>query len=97
MRCETIGVELIINLHKKLWLVQTRDEFNWQVSHIHTYVHLDLTELTVGEMLCFNDVIDMREAVPPIVNEKFVHVITKLEETAVIPCVAYASPPPTYR
>lgn len=39
----------------------------------------------------------MREAVPPILNDKFVHIVTKLDETIVVPCVAYASPPPIYR
>lgn len=39
----------------------------------------------------------MREAVPPILNEKFVHITTKLDETVIIPCVSYASPPATYK
>lgn len=39
----------------------------------------------------------MREPVPPILNQKSIQMTTKLGETLIIPCVAYANPRPTYR
>lgn len=39
----------------------------------------------------------MKEAVPPIMNEKVKHEVVRLEESLVVPCVAYASPRPLYR
>lgn len=39
----------------------------------------------------------MREPVPPILNQKSIQMTTKLGETLIIPCVAYANPRSNYR
>lgn len=39
---------------------------------------------------------EMREPVPPIMNDKIIQLTSRLDESLVIPCVAYASPRPTY-
>lgn len=41
--------------------------------------------------------IEMKENVPPIMNEKIKYLTVRLEESIVIPCVAYANPRPIYR
>lgn len=40
---------------------------------------------------------EMREPVPPIMNEKTVQITVKLDEPVIIPCVAYANPRPQFR
>lgn len=39
----------------------------------------------------------MREPVPPILNEKLIQTTTKIGESLLIPCVAYANPRSNYR
>lgn len=39
----------------------------------------------------------MREPVPPILNEKLIQMTTKIGESLIIPCVAYANPRASYR
>lgn len=41
--------------------------------------------------------IGMREPVPPILNEKLIQMTTKIGESILIPCVAYANPRASYR
>lgn len=43
---------------------------------------------------CFSG---MREPVPPILNEKLIQMTTKIGESLLIPCVAYANPRASYR
>ncbi|XP_020714029.1 Down syndrome cell adhesion molecule-like protein Dscam2 [Ceratitis capitata] len=40
---------------------------------------------------------EMRELVPPIMNEKTTSVVARLGDPVVVPCVAYANPKPVYR
>lgn len=40
---------------------------------------------------------DMREPVPPIMNDKLIQLTVRIDDVLVLPCVAYASPRPTYR
>ncbi|PSN46727.1 Down syndrome cell adhesion molecule-like protein Dscam2, partial [Blattella germanica] len=40
---------------------------------------------------------DIRDSVPPVLNERLLILTAKLGETVVIPCVAYANPRPHYR
>lgn len=40
---------------------------------------------------------EMRELVPPIMNEKATSVVARLGDPVVVPCVAYANPKPVYR
>lgn len=40
---------------------------------------------------------EMREPVPPIMNDKIIQLTSRVDEALVIPCVAYASPRPEYR
>lgn len=40
---------------------------------------------------------EMREPVPPIMNEKNIQITVKLDEPVIIPCVAYANPRPQFR
>nr|CAD7393257.1 unnamed protein product [Timema cristinae] len=40
---------------------------------------------------------DIRGPVAPILNEKLVMISAKVDETVVVPCVAYANPRPQYR
>lgn len=41
--------------------------------------------------------IEMKESVPPIMNDKIRYVTVKIKDSVVIPCVAYANPKPIYR
>lgn len=40
---------------------------------------------------------EMRELVPPIMNEKVVSITARMGDPVVVPCVAYANPKPVYR
>ncbi|XP_068082151.1 cell adhesion molecule Dscam2 [Anabrus simplex] len=40
---------------------------------------------------------DIRGTVPPILNEKLVMLTARVDDTVVVPCVAYANPRPRYR
>ncbi|KAL7034690.1 hypothetical protein ACKWTF_008060 [Chironomus riparius] len=40
---------------------------------------------------------EMKEPVPPIMNDKIKYITVRLKESVVIPCVAYANPKPIYR
>lgn len=52
----------------------------------------------VIEILNFSvNISDMREPVPPIMNDKLVQLTVRIDDVLVLPCVAYASPRPTYR
>lgn len=42
-------------------------------------------------------VADLRGFSAPKLNEKLIHVAARLGDTIVVPCVAYANPPPTNR
>jgi hypothetical protein len=40
---------------------------------------------------------EMKESVPPIMNDKIKYVNVRMEDPLVLPCVAYANPRPIYR
>jgi hypothetical protein len=40
---------------------------------------------------------DIRGPVPPVLNERMLAVTAKVDDTVVVPCVAYANPRPHYR
>ncbi|CRK99030.1 CLUMA_CG011985, isoform A [Clunio marinus] len=40
---------------------------------------------------------EMKEPVPPIMNDKIKYITIRMEESVVIPCVAYANPKPLFR
>lgn len=46
---------------------------------------------------CVFEFAGMREPVPPILNDKLIQMTTKIGESLLIPCVAYANPRANYR
>ena len=40
---------------------------------------------------------DIRGPVPPVLNERLLILTAKVDDTVVVPCVAYANPRPHYR
>lgn len=41
--------------------------------------------------------LEMRELVPPIMNDKKIAIMARVGDPLVLPCIAYANPKPTYR
>ena len=58
---------------------------------------LSLTNSTLILKFYFISFTEMRENVPPIMNEKVLTLMIRLGDPVVVPCVAYANPKPTYR
>lgn len=49
------------------------------------------------QSLVIISVSEARGAMPPMLSDKLVYISARVEETIVIPCVAYANPRPTNR
>jgi hypothetical protein len=68
----------------KLHLLSDASEFTCFYMPIFTYVNFFLQT-------------DIRGPVPPVLNERLLILTAKVDDTIVIPCVAYANPRPHYR
>lgn len=55
------------------------------------------TEVVIYCLHYSPDFTEMKEPVPPIMNDKIKYITIRMEESVVIPCVAYANPRPIFR
>ncbi|GLG93725.1 Uncharacterized protein GBIM_01082 [Gryllus bimaculatus] len=60
-------------------------------------LHQLTQEVAISDNVGRVQLTNIRGTVPPILNEKLVSVTARLDDTVVVPCVAYANPRPHYR
>lgn len=63
---------------------------------LHYFVHNENNKVIINVFYYFK-ITEIRGFTPPILNEKLHTMSARLEDTVVIPCVAYANPPPSNR
>lgn len=89
-------VEHYIRWPRMLSSAVALDVFNWLVSNKfeHWWNHM---KRKTGNVIYCTKFAEMKEPVPPIMNDKIKYITIRLEESVVIPCVAYANPRPVFR
>lgn len=83
----TTGELLIINV------TRNDAQHTYRCRTHHQLTQEAVTSTNVGRI----QLTEMRETVPPIMNEKQRQFTVRLDDTIVIPCIAYANPIPVYR